>query len=295
MTTKPFILLGLTTFTLFFLAYLAYLGNTDLAKTPDPLGPDWLARALDTRITLWVFIATAFGALLQLLEKLVLAHRARKQTVQKILDELVRDLLNNDPRNNRCTLFVAVWGWRALFHVLARLWWQDEKRKVLRDSLRLIIDPFGLYLYAYVRAMRSNNDRSCAIFKVYQNKLASSEGVAGMVWAEGFAALSVKALPTRDERKLLDRFSTFDLFAATHAVRRYATETNVARLCQLRARNHLASHFVGQVVEARDGNRWGVLLVDSLHEKCPFPGGGHDLAFKRNLRTYAQIISLLLT
>ena len=71
---------------------------------------------------------------------------------------MVKYLLDNDVKENRCTLFQAVSGWRAFVQLSWRaIRWQDVKAPIFWELVR--IKPWGKYLvvgrHAHSLAMSS--------------------------------------------------------------------------------------------------------------------------------------------
>jgi hypothetical protein len=288
-TRKPWIVLALTTGLLIFLAWLAYISRQPIESFRG------LTAWIRGNVEEWILYTTAFTILVQFVDKVLLVYEARKKTVQRLLDEIVKDMLGNDPVTHRCTLFVAVLGWPAAFHCAARLPWQDDKWPIIVQIIKLLFTPHRRYLYAYVRASKSNSNRSCILWPVYQNnRLEECEGMAGQVWKDGALAKTVNIELKRADRKIGKGVKSLDALAATHPLRRYSEETNMTQLQHATSRATLANHYVGQDVRTRSGERWGVLLIDSTAATFP-AAGGNDPQFRAKLRTYAQILSALLT
>jgi len=49
---------------------------------------------------------------------------------------------------------------------------------------------------------------------------------------------------------------------------------------------------MGTVIERANGKRWGVLLLDSMQEQCPFPQSKKHIEVE--FRSYAKMVSILL-
>lgn len=305
MKRTPWFFLAANTAVLITLAALAWLARPEVGSDDVWLPLRGATAAVERNVWTWVFCTTLVGIAIQFAEKGLQIYGARKRTVQGILDQVVKNLLGDDPRNNRCTLFKAASGWRVFVHGILRLPWQEDVLLVLRDLVRLLRHPRGTYLYVYVRAKRSNNDRSCAFWRVYHNKPDGCEGVAGQVWLNDYFTQSQKQRIDPEVRtRQLASVSSLGALKANTTLRRYANETHISNIHQLRARQRAARHFVGSVIESRDASqRWGVLLVDSIHDESPFPTERNDdrftadeaARFKSEFQTYARILSTILT
>jgi hypothetical protein len=148
----------------------------------------------------------------------------------------------------------------------------------------------GKYLYVYVRAAKSHNKRSCTLWRIYESRVGS-EGIAGKAW-DADAVVTVRDLPGIDLQHLADIDS---LEVADAAVRVYASSANID-LAHMRAMQRIPRHLVGTIIEDSRGSPFGVLLVDSTDPTCPFPQNVPKARqFEREFRTYAQLLSLLVS
>ncbi len=225
-----------------------------------------------------------------------MVYQWRKDRVQRVLGKVVKHLLENDVKRNRCTLFRAVFGWEAFLRLLWRsLWHHDDKLPVLADVFRIL--PWGRYLIVYARPAGAPNERSCACFRVYRTRQNASEGVAGRIWdLDAFTVMDVPEIPAGKLRNCKD----LDDYAQHDPLRQFAEMTNIRVARQIRARTRAARHFHGTVISSADGSRkWGVLLVDSFQVKSPFPSGKRNgdkgTTFRERFDGYAETLSTMLT
>jgi len=291
----PWILTVLTALLLTAAATASYFK----AVEPDPSwSAVWvkLADVARSRSAGAILLVTVAVIALQVLRESIVVYQWRKDRVQRVLGKVVKHLLDNDVKLNRCSLFQAVRGWRAFSQLFWRmLWFQDDKGPILRELVR--INPLGHYLIVYARPAGAPNDRSCACFRVYRTRPTASEGVAGRVWDSD--EYSVRSASKVVEGRLRNCRS-FDKYHENDPLRRFAAETNLQRASQLRARSRVASHYHGTVIAAGDGSRkWGVLLVDSFKTACPFPAsvrqGDKGSMFCARFNGYAETLSTMLT
>lgn len=293
---SPWIILVLSLLILVAIAGLSYAASLtdDQMKTLGRI-PKAVVQWVHPGARYWIFILTGAGALLQAFEKLTNIFAFRQDRAKAVLDLLVKDLLENDPRQNRCTLFRARRGYRLWLHFIPRILHQDDHLTILRDVIR--IRPWGLYLYVYARASKAKNAKSCVAFRVYRNKERDCEGFAGKVWMEG-EFITLRDLDAPDPQSLKNRTkgkSKLTDLGPGNKVVKYARATNITNLVQLRARERVANHFVGMSIEDKEGNKWGVLLVDSIKPSCPFPTGVDGEQFAEDFQTYARVLAAILT
>ncbi len=295
MKRTPWVLTALNAVLLLAAAIASYFKAVD----PDPLwSPVWaqIASTVRSRSAGAIFFATFAVISLQVVRESIAVYQWRKDRVQRVLGKIVKNLLENDVKQNRCTLFQAVRGWRALGPLLWRtVWHQDDKAPIFADLAR--IRPWGMYLMVHARPAGAPNERSCAIFRVYRTRPNASEGVAGRVWDSD--VYTVTATPEVPVGKLR-HCRAFHEYDQNDPLRRFAEITNMKDAKQLRARTRTARHFHGTVITSADGSRkWGVLLVDSFRADSPFPSGerngGRGHAFRERFNGYAETLSTMLT
>lgn len=250
-------------------------------------------RGRSAEAILWATVAVI---MLGVIRESITVYQWRKDRVQRVLGKVVKHLLDNDVKQNRCTLFQAVRGWRAFGQLGWRmLWYQDDKGPILRDIIR--IKPWGHYLIVYARPAGAPNDRSCACFRVYRTRPKASEGVAGRVWdSDEYTVRSATEVP----EGRLRHCRALETYPEDDPLRLFAAQTNIQRASQLRARTRAACHYHGTVIASGDGSRkWGVLLVDSFTSECPFPPAGRKgdkgSMFCERFNGYAETLSTMLT
>ena len=211
----------------------------------------------------------------------------RRDKIRAVLDQIAQAQVKGQSRHHRLTLYKEVGGLRALLIAnwrLRHIEGEEDRRykKIMVRRIRL----GARYLYVYARATRAVSEKSCTVWRVYRDK-SGSEGVAGRVWEEDFVVL-------RDLPKFKPSYfrTLQSLEQGTEDVRRYADEVRAYDIAPLQAMQNYAHHFMGTVIQRADGKRWGILLLDSLKEKCPFPDTKKHV--EAEFRSYAKIISLLL-
>lgn len=261
--------------------------------------PNWFHAAglwFKPRAVPAAFIATAVFGIAEFLQFLFGVPGYRKETVQRFLDVLVGQC-HGRARNNRVTLFKRVSGFRAFWTGVWRLrWllWRKSKRSKLRALWR--IEWTAEYLMVYVRSSGSKGPNSTAAFRV-SDLPGECEGIAGLVWLEDFLVRPNLSKLTEDDRKQI-RALTMDQIlrlGGNNRLRRYVEATGIKDIHQLRAIESFARHFMGSTVHGKGGRLWGVLLLDSDENDCPFslaePNGG---AMGRLFSTQAETLSNVL-
>lgn len=137
--------------------------------------------------------------------------------------------------------------------------------------------------------MTARNAKSATALRVSDDP-AECEGMAGLVYEEGFCIASnlpriskADVAPVCDLREL----------PASHPVRRYAEATRISDLTLLKAFENFGSHYMGVLIRKNNGTPWGVLLLDSEEERCPFPQNGDGAHTRERLESYARMMSKL--
>jgi hypothetical protein len=239
-----------------------------------------------------IAVATVLSLIIQGVEKAIGGHGFQKAKVEKFLDEIVRAQFKGVARQHRLTLFKRAGGPKA--KLIA--WWRVRKvedpddRRRKRDAAGAIRWG-GTYLYVYARASRSPNKISSAVWRVYRDQ-SRSQGMAGKAWDEGDVVIARDL--TKIQPDTLDRIAT--LGEADSMVQEYAKLANLDDIVHVRAMRHVAQHFMGVVIETERGEPWGVLLVDSMKDQCPFPKGSQQKkTFEKQFREHATMLSLLLS
>ena len=257
--------------------------------------PNWLDAVglwLKPHAATTLFAAAILGLLVQVYEKVFGWYGFRKSQVEKFLNAIVVAQLKNDARKHRLTLFRRIGGFRAFLIALWRWWKQessDEKRFKRRAALA--IKWRGTYLYVYARASKAPNKQSSIVWRVYKDG-RGSEGVAGTAWDQGEVVIVRDLSRIRPDTAKNVRALT----ETSPEVQMYAKMANITNIVHIQGMRHVAQHFMGVVIETSEGEPWGVLLVDSMNDECPFPGGDREeKLFKRQFRNHAAMLSLLLS
>jgi hypothetical protein len=216
----------------------------------------------------------------------------RKHTIRGILDVLVGEC-GGRAKANRVTLFKKASGFRVFCTGIWRLrWrlWARSKRPKLRSLWR--IQWAADYLYVYARSTGAKSQRSTAAFRV-SDREPECEGVAGQVWEWDFYVLADLPRIRDTHRKLIRSLSLDEILRrrANDRLRRYVEAVRIEETDQLRAIETFSRHFMGQTVHAPGHPEWGVLLLDSSEETCPFSPQEQDGgSLGRIFRTHAEAL-----
>ncbi len=251
------------------------------------LGLWWKPYAAST-----ILIATVLGFLVQAYEKAFGFYGFRKTQVEKFLNAIVSAQLKDDARQHRLTLFRKAPGFKAFLISLWRLTKQEgseEKRYKRRTALG--IKWRATYLYVYARASRAPNKESSVVWRVYKDG-KGSEGMAGAAWdqREVMIARGLSKIDPGSVRNIAQ------LKDAGPEVQMYAKMANIKNIVHIQGMRHVAQHFMGVVIETGTGEPWGVLLVDSMKDECPFPRADREeKLFKKQFGNHATMLSLLLS
>lgn len=293
MYKTPWVLAGLQAIVALFLGFATYVSKENWASIPGWLQP--FAGYVAGRELWWIFVATAIGITLPLIDRAIGAFAFRKSRVQRILDQMIAELFDAEPQTHRITLFKAARGWFVWGVLLRRVWSQDDWLPVFAELFRT--NPFGLYLYVYARPRKARNPSSCAVYRVYRHRQRDCDGMAGAAWVDDeITKRNVQSFAPGTLRSMKE----LDSYEDGHPYRAYAAETNISAARQLRAREQYGRHFHGTViVEGGSGTKWGVLLLDSSAVKCPIPemkrSGDKGELFNRDFNRYATTLSQILT
>lgn len=198
----------------------------------------------------------------------------RQDTIRSLLDVLSGQCLGQK-RRNRITLFKRTKGCVVFMICLWRLrWmpWRKSKRAKFKSLLR--IDPTGDYLYAYVRSTDAKGPRSTAFFQISDTGGMVSEGYAGHVWEWEFAFIPSLPKLTDAEQAKLKELTLEEILALNPSTKlnQYVRGARIPDTERMRAMGSYPRHFMGHMiyVVGSKSRRWGVLLLDSEEDSCPF-------------------------
>lgn len=290
MKAKSKVLVTLSTMTAIMAAAAAYAVRVEPTDWPTWLS-GWFIAHRQTLI-LWLLGLTVIGAVVEWTRAITSSNRAEKEILQKVVSEFANSHFQDSAKWNRMTLFKAVPGWKALPSTLWRLrWWPFDKPDKARGCWR--IQMRGRYLIPYARADTARNRRSSAAFRV-DDSPDLCEGVAGLVWEQQY--YQVDHLPKFKPGEL--RAAVDNGFPGGHPraaeIRTYMEKTNVTDPVLLGSLQHYAQHFMGFVVKGTTGAPWGVLLLDSESDKCPFsPKTGGFL--KKEMSTFTLTLGKIVS
>ena len=228
------------------------------------------------------------GTLVELGRSYIERRHGYKPALQRLLDDFAAREFKGRAKKNRLTLFKATSGLRLFLYGLARLPLFEKSHKWA--ALRRL-RPRRRYLGVYVRASEARNRRSTTALRV-SDTAAECEGMAGSVWEEGACLLA--NLPKIDPREVRS-ITALDTLPEHHPIRVYARGTNIRELVLLQSMEHYARHFLGCLIRRQDGTPWGVLLLDSEEETCPFPDDGTGGDFGQRFFMLAAVFGKLIT
>jgi len=254
--------------------------------------PAWAVNiAIDHRaaLALWLLAVTFMVAALDFTRAYFDARHQTRFVLDRILGELSKTLFPQGGRHNRITLFNCTSGWRVLAWGLVRV--PFGKRHKWRALSRLTWS--GRYLGVYLRPTDSRGRKSTAAFRV-SDESSECEGVAGRIWdlAGQWMIYDLPKIESRDLRKIASQQE----LEANPLVRDYAAKTNMLNFHTLDVCDHFAKHFYGTLIRKSDGSAWGVLLLDSFEDLCPFIDNGRpSLSFVQRFNDYALIIGKIVS
>jgi hypothetical protein len=276
-----------------------------VALTLDACGQEakgWLDR-LAPRVQPYAFtvslVLLGIAVIIQSVSAWIGPAAFRHETIQQSLDYLSQQVVGR-PRQNRITIFKKVSGFRALVTGLWRIKgrvWRKEKRAKLKTLLTL--EWFADYLMVYSRSSEARQPRSTTCWRI-SDRAEECMGVAGLIWEEGRKAIPSlpKLTPSHiEEMRKAESLEQLSQRAPNDAIRRYLDKTGKADLNQLKTVEVFARHFFGEVIQTKDGP-WGVLLLDSEADECPFAVSGGEgeskTAFERVFETQAFALGNML-
>lgn len=255
--------------------------------------PTWLVDwAIANRGTLSVIVLciAALGTAWEVLRHYLEKRDPHRKVLYVLVADLSKHLFPGGARDNRITLLKVGSGWGVMFRgllniVTFRL--KEHKRKALwRIQLR------DKYARSYLRPADCRSPISHASFRVSDHS-HECEGVVGLVWDRGQVMLF--DLP-RVDRAAVQPLKTQAELDAKADLMEYATTTKVSDLRLLKSCNNYARHFFGVVIKRNDGSQWGVLLLDSIADDCPFiensvPSARFTDCFSDYARLMGRIVS----
>jgi hypothetical protein len=237
-----------------------------------------------------LFIATAVVAVLDLLKDYWDRRHQTDLVLDKILNELSRALFPNAARHNRITLFNRTRGWRVFLWMLIRM---PVRSKAYRWKAMWRIRWMGDYLGVYLRPMGTKGKKSSAAFRV-SDVSEECEGVAGHIW-DLAGQWMIYGLPKVDT-KVAHNIASQQELDSNQTVKTYAADTNMLSYKVLYTCDEFARHFYGTLIRKSDGSPWGVLLLDSFQEECPFIANGNPIeSFINRFNDFALILGKIVS
>ena len=285
MRRKHVLLISLSTVTAIVSSLVAY--STKLQPTDEP---QWFSSwVYGKRATLaFALLALSWlGAIVEWVRAYLAERHHDKAVLQRIVDDFARTQFKSRVRKNRLTVFKVTSGFRCFGYSMVRLpllekgyKWRAASRLKFRSN----------YLGIYLRASETRNVKSTTALRISDNP-DECEGMAGLVWEETSCILP--NLPKIDPADVR-RVSSLDALPFDHPIRQYARATNIRDIVLLQSMENLARHFMGYIIRRSDGTPWGVILLDSEEEHCPFetPGGA---PFAEKLSDCARVLGKVVT
>lgn len=261
-------------------------------STAKPIGSSALAYDL----TSWlhdnaqsiIFWTAGLSALVALISDLPGIVGYRRTKANDMLDQFAEMNWSSGrgTNRNRVTLFRVVPGWKAYMTGLWRLRWRVWRRRHKLKSVNRI-ELGADYLQVYARSSDSRTRRSCAAFRI-ADKAEDGEGIVGSVWLNRLCKeLDLPKLKPGSLRNVGD----VTKLPPTDSRRIYVERINVRDPILLDAMDTYSRHFLGSTVLVR-GKKWGVLLIDSDEDSCPF--AGRQKPVERSFRELAIQLSHVL-
>lgn len=245
----------------------------------------WLV-AHKKELAFWVFVSTAIGAVVEVVRAYLDERHQFKKVVEHLVDDCAKQCFQSRGKKNRITLFKVTVGWRHFLWGLVRLPLLGKPKKW---AALFGIRPTNSYLGVYYRPADVRNRKSATAFRV--SDLADEcEGMAGFVYEEGFCLVSDLPAISRHQVHTL---SDLNSLGSSHPVKKYADATRIHDLRLLKSFENFARHFIGVRISRSNGTTWGVLLVDSEEQSCPFPSPSGGGKVKEQLDQTARMIGKL--
>ena len=240
---------------------LTYANEVEKANTTSVIA----AFALEHKGTLAVTVLaiTTLGGFVEFLRALLSGKTESRETLQRVLNRFSLREFGKRGRKNRLTLLRLTSGWGAMWHVANRLPLGAGRVK-WRAAMR--ISPRYQYLRVYLRSVDARSQKSATVLRVGDQE-KHCEGVAGRVWEDQFFFVGELPKISPDSVRNIDSLVGMP---AAHPVVQYAMATNMTDLVVLKSMGNFGRHFMGSVIRSNDGSSWGVLLLDSEDQKCPF-------------------------
>ena len=254
----------------------------------DENDPPWLiayAVKYKSKIALALFVLTVLLALGDWFRSYIDERHQEGLVLNKVLNELSRTVFPQGARRNRITLFNLTSGWRIFLWGLVRIpiFGKAHKWRAL-FRVKWMDDYLGVYL----RPTDSRGRKSTAAFRVSDND-GECEGVAGRIWASAGQVI-VAELPRVDAGDIR-RIASLSQLEANATVKEYAEKSNMLNYHGFDACDLFARHYYGTLIRQSDGSPWGVLLLDSFEDVCPFMADGEPSeSFVQRFNDFATVI-----
>ena len=262
MRPKSTLLVALSAATTILAAVVVYASRVSEGDAPAWLSTWAVAQRATLAVALLVLTVVAAG--IDVTRAVVADRLENKEVLRQLLNEFsARNFPDRRARRNRLTLLRATKGWRAWARALWRLplfgtrhKWRAWRRISFRST----------YLVVYLRATDARSPKSATALQVSDQELLC-EGMAGRVWEEGYCFRGeLPKLRAEDVRKVTD----LSKLPHDDPIREYAEATNVRDIVLLHSFDNFGRHFMGTVIRRADATPWGILLLDSEDDTCPF-------------------------
>lgn len=244
------------------------------ARAGDP--PRWLSTWAEINrpnIALAVLFLSALVPLADLVRSEFQTRHAAKPFLKRLLDEYASRYFEKEAeKRNRLTIFKFTTGYAVLFYGIVGMR-ALKSRPYFRRLLQ--IRPGRKYLGVYTRSSEGRNAKSFAVMRA-SDQSDECEGMVGHTWENGSCCVVDLPHVTREDVRRVTDLSTL---ALDHPVRVYATVTRLDKnFTALKSVRNPARHFIGQLIRCPDGQKWGVVMLDSEDPHCPVLPGSNSPA-----------------
>jgi hypothetical protein len=268
---------GLSALTAIVAALVSYGARTSATGKYRAIAAFAVANRED--LILALLMLTVLGTVVDTARALTAQGVEDTRTLQRLLDNFSSREFPDNQKQNRLSLMKAVSGWKALWCVAKRLPLGAGRYKWIA-AMR--IRPNRNYLLIHTRSSVARSRNSATVLRI-ADQPHDCEGIAGKVWEEG--AYYVGGLP-KITAKQVRHMRDLKQLLASDPVRRYAEATNISNTRFLQSMDNFAVHFMGSVIRRDDGTNWGVLLLDSEDDACPFSLQADQPSAKRKRGTF---------
>ncbi|MBW7957431.1 MAG: hypothetical protein H3C68_06005 [Deltaproteobacteria bacterium] len=218
-----------------------------------------------------VLLCGAYSASYSIIPSWLFTRKERNRLKKKFIERIHSELLDGNADTHRVTLFREVGYLRVFIRNYCNLFRHLFSNNRWRWNLYLLPPQYGKYLIVDVRCGRPYQNNSSTMFRVEPYEEKDCDGIAGYIRFSNSKAC-ITDLPdiSQIEFKNYKNLEEVAYRPDKKKIREYMEYGYIKEFTALRKMHSRARHFLGTVINNKDGSPSGVLLIDSVANSNPF-------------------------